>query len=221
MPAKIPAGIRWFALARSGGILYAMLQDTKDTIRLFMSPAVGTKGWVNSFDTVRTWFEWCPGTPTADAGAATPTWNWKKADTGACSTAAIAPGVDVAFPSMAIDGRGRILISYLRNDGGDAGTSGSIWTRASTNPQLPNSPLQGPTNITPTFTLPTSTIGFARPLGDYNWIATKPAQGPTGGEIFTKNGCTNTNDFFPMWVQSDPASGAIPVVAAKGVSVTP
>lgn len=118
---KVLMGLRSFGIARApGGIEYAVLQDTNTTARLFMSPAAGIKGWQNPTSTIRTWYEWCPGTPTSDASAG-PTSNWKSTGTGngdapACATPAIQPAQggagalprDLVWPTIAADGRGNI-----------------------------------------------------------------------------------------------------------------
>ncbi len=82
---SVLAGLRPFGLVRaSGGLEYFVLQDSRHTMRLFMSPAAGVKGTTQSptTSTIRTWFEWCPGTTTSDAGGG-PKSNWKSTGIGA------------------------------------------------------------------------------------------------------------------------------------------
>lgn len=227
--------IRPFALARApGGMLYALVQDTRHTMRLFMSPAAGTKGWRAYNSTIRTWYEWCPGTPTSDVPGG-PTSNWKSTgvdnpDQLPCATPAIdsdktctadtdpnSTCFGLVFPAIAVDGRGNVAISdveEVKRDLADPTAHVQYMMRGIVNPQMAGAVLQGPTAISATsFTLPTQ--GFLRPLGDYTWIAVRPQ-----GSHFRAPGCTTTNDFFPLWTANLDTSGD-PGIITRGFSLTP
>ena len=224
-------GLRSFALARApGGILYAILQDTRHSARLFMSPAGGTKGWASATSTIRTWYEWCPGTPTSNVPGG-PTWNWKTTgvdnpDQPPCATAAIdkdpgadsdgglvATGLDLVWPNLAVDGRGNLALTTVEDLRGGSSPIINYAVRGITNPQADGAFIQPPAFVqSGGFSLPGN--GFTRPLGDYTWIAVRPR-----GASFRAPGCTTTNDFFPLWTADDGSNN--PRIIVRGFSVTP
>ncbi len=228
VPGKgsVLAGLRPFGLVRApGGMEYAVIQDSRHTARLFMSPAAGLKGYEAPTTTIRTWFEWCPGTPTSSVDGG-PTSNWKSSGSGSdlppCGRPAIESdpgntGLDLVFPTIAADGRGSLAIGNVQQltNGVGAPVTVNYAIRGIVDPQRPGAVLQPPRFLSPAgFQLPTG--GFFRPIGDYGWMAVRPN---VASPPLSKPGCTTTNDFFPLYTAND--GTGVPDIITRGYSLTP
>lgn len=234
-PPTALVGLRSFDIARApGGIEYAVVATgglsspsaPPNEVRFFMSPAAGVKGWQNPTSTIRTWFEWCPGTPVPSKVPNGPTRNWINVETqGKCPTPAFTgAGPSVLMPTIATDGRGRVAITYYESDPGDSQLR--VILQANENPQDPaqgfvKTGLQLGRPLTGFFPLPS----FSNGVGDYMAIAVRPTE--TSLQVPFTGGCTTKNEFFPLWVQN-PACPACPVpvpssaqVATTGVVLAP
>jgi len=215
-PTTAFTSIRSFDAFRSRtGMLYVILNDSANTIRVFMSPAGGVNGWENFGSGIRPWFEWCSGTLTSNVMAG-PTWNWKKADTGPCKTAAFnGAGGSVLQPSIAADGRGRVAVTYYESNaammGMAADTQLRVMYQQNLDIQRPGSAWKS-APLTAFFSMAMS-ASFGRPLGDYQAIAVKPSRDTRAW----RPGCTDLGDFFPVWTITNAATGNVNV-AARGVT---
>jgi hypothetical protein len=197
---------------------YVILNDTGTSLRLFMSPAAGTKGWQNDGNTIVPWFEWCPSTPTQPMppmGVGSPTWNWRYVKDGPCETTmpVSSSAIAVMFPSLTVDGNGRLAISYYVAH--TLPTPGlTIEFAAIKNPQDPLAFLEQQALATTNIPMPIAP-GFstvAQPLGAYAGVI--PKQGSVG--LFVP-GCSNDGKYFPFWVGASAA--ATPEIATESVSL--
>jgi hypothetical protein len=114
-PPSVQNTIRSFDFVRTqAGVAYAVIADTPSSVRLFMNPAAGTKGWVNPFVTANPWYEWCPGTHETLSDSTSPTRNWRHVDDGPC----VAPWFSdpklggVMLPTIAADGDARLAVGF-------------------------------------------------------------------------------------------------------------
>lgn len=78
-------------------------------VRLFMSPAGGSKGFQNAESTIRTWYEWCPGTPVPAKISGGPKSNWVNVEKqGPCAIPAfVGAGPSVLLPTLAVEAGSR------------------------------------------------------------------------------------------------------------------
>lgn len=221
-PPIVGSGIREFDIARApGGMEYMVVHDTRNTIRLFKSTAagIGTGPDANP----RTWYEWCPGTPTSNVLGG-PKSNWLKPGLAfpfGCATPAFTgAGGSVVEPTIAVDGRGRLAITYYESNpvniptmGTPADTLMRVVFRGNLNPQDPTIGFDF-VPVTAFFDPATATFG-GRLLGDYMSIAVKP------GSSGPRPGCTETSDFFPLWTQGGVLPSGGSVVGTTGVQLFP
>ena len=220
----IQNSIRAFDFVRTAtGIEYVAINDTASTIRLFMSPAAGAGGWENATSEVNTWFEFCPGTRTARGDKKSPISTWRSVDEGPCPPGNVlvphssSNGVAL-FPTLAVDGRGRLGVSFTRSaDGAQTALDAMFLSLAS--PQVAAKFTSGAlqtlspplaSSFSPPAGLAVDQKTVSQPLGAYMGMV---------GKTMPRAGCDGEGDFFPFWVQSD--SSGLPQIATRDVSVSP
>ncbi len=211
--------IRSFDFVRApSGIEYAVLADTKRSVRFFMNAGGGVKGWRDPTDTQDPWMEWCPGTPT---GTGT-TSNWKHHDDGPCGHAFLERKPPATFtttllPTIAADGNGRVAIGLFTFEAKGKKQRPTVLLRVNPNPLLPGSQFVAPPTavafspeLPESLSIPQETV--FQPFGAYFQML---AREPTG-ELVTP-GCSASGDFYPFWVQR--ANDGTPQIATRGVVV--
>jgi len=231
----IQNSLRAFDFVRApSGAYYVALNDSADSIRLFMSPSAGAKGWhCSGLDplcqqaTIRTWFEWCPLTVTNPNDPQPVFTNWRRIvdDNDPCPIVSFRGSAGVAiFPSLGVDGDGKLSLTYYV---GDATLPGTLNLRYAglPNPQSSGINEQFAPSIAGPFGPPDGLKGIretvVQPLGSYFGIA--PRSSLTGA--ISEPGCEGNQaviqpsfDVFPFWVQR---SGTDPNVATTKVTLTP
>jgi hypothetical protein len=225
---KVQNTIRAFDFVRTPtGIEYVVINDSPTTVRFFMSPGAGTKGWEDPTDTIDPWLEWCPGTSTSpfDGGPnANPTSNWIHHDDGPCAQSfftvpAPEPPFDLVtmLPTIAVDGNDRVAIGLFTFRAVASGQIPVYTIMANANPLLPGSPfVQPPLPLDITFGIPVSVsvpqVTVVQPFGAYfDMIAQVP-----GGPLVAP-GCSDNGNFFPFWVRDSDAGTA--QIGTRGVQV--
>jgi len=236
-PPVVQNSIRAFDFVRTmTGFYYVVVNDAVDTIRLFMSPAAGTKGRIGPGDTTRNWFEWCPKTETAPGDPQTPVWNWhapfpflgtQKPDEPCAAAFYQAPGGVALLPSISADANDRLSISFYENDPMSPGSL-IVSYAGNVNPNEPNVlggpdfrrtptsvPVAGPFGLPAPLSTPAKTV--FQPLGS---LVSMTPRTPTGS--VTEPGCgvaiAENATFYPFWVQR---SGTSPQIATRQMFLTP
>ena len=209
-PPSVQNTIRSFDFVRTqAGIEYAVIADTPQSVRLFMNPAAGTKGWVNGFGvTANPWFEWCPGTHETLGDPTSPTRNWRHVDDGPCDPPWFpAPKHGgVMLPTIAADGDARLAVGFeFFESVGQPPPVFNYLVLVNANPLQPFSPFDfttpvsagGSLNAPASIAIPQKTV--VQPFGAYfDMIPRQPS--PGGG--LTTPGCSGTGDFNAFFVRA-------------------
>ncbi len=211
--SRIIKGTREFDfIVAPDGNSYLAVNDTNDSIRLYMSATRGVKipgiGATNDSP----WREYCDG----GSGA---TSNWT-APGAACSTALVAPGTEVFRPVLSADGNSRIsLMWYQRVDpvGGGHGVEveymGNVAPRMQSSPAsgLQGGSFQGPTTLESFFDPnPSLYTDRHKALGFY---MTMPSSRLAAAAAL------GTNDAQPYWTFV--SSAPLRVIDTRSVTLTP
>lgn len=222
--------IRAFDFVRTPtGLYYVALNDSVDTIRLFMSPAAGTIG---QDARLPPWFQWCAPTGLPPPTPFSPASNWKIVDPkDPCSvfnTFITGEAGMAAFPTLASDGDNRVSVVDYEGDFANPGQLKPVYRGnvAPQQPTFPNGPdfqlsrLNLPFGPPADLKLPNQTV--SQPLGSYMGLSTRVAPGGTLDEP----GCGGNGllvppavyDFFPAWAQQSQNAA---FVASRQVVLTP
>jgi len=213
---RVQNTIRSFDFTRApSGIEYVVLSDTEHSVRFFMNPAGGVKGWRDTNNTANPWLEWCPNTPTGDAGV---TSNWKHHDDGPCDApfaniggplndSGLSFPVATLLPTITTDGDGRVAIGILRFFTIGASEHPAYLIQVNPNPLLPGSPfsaadVDNTVGLPASIDVPQKTV--VQPFGAYFQML---AHDPATSQLITP-GCSNHGDFFPIYVRASDAGTA-------------
>lgn len=194
------------------GTYYAIVQDNKDTARLYQGRI--TYGLGDSL-----WREFCPDTPQSPVLPTKASWT---APGVACPTARFRapPNGSIAWPTIGADDRSRVLFWYYESNATD--TLLHVKAFANVAPRDPATSWQSAI-LTPDFQPadPKRTPIATRALGDYAGLAVRGAFG--GGTALPQ--CGDAGTFYPVWIFAhDPGDGGVAIpgrAQTTRVEVTP
>ncbi len=196
-PAHIQNGLRAFDFLRTpDGTYYAAINDSQQTVRVFMSTASGLALDVER----RTWSEYCLRSPTSNVDGG-PTASWT-APLSSCAKPFVSAPFAAMFPTLAADGLNRVSVLYYEGVSPTdfhAAIKGNVAPRSANEAWLPiKAPVILPDDFAPDGGLL---------LEHEATVATVPPP--------IAQSCTRPGSFFPVWVTVDPVQNASRLVAAR------
>jgi len=197
----------------SGGISYVAVNDTAQTIRLYMSATRGIKIPNMNATNDSPWREFCP-TVTHGSGVVV---NWT--DPGdPCPNALVAPSTDVFRPMLTVDGNGQLSLAWWQRDDGmlhgpafaklmyignvlpRLGTATDPWQPSSSTPQV----LQGAFD---------PAVGGLDKHDALGWYQTMPSTRSSYNE------CSGATDIEAYW--TNPSFNGLQNIFTAPITLTP